>query len=156
MATSRIWNTFQTDDIEFVFNILAISHHIALASETGRAVAICLVWTLICEITETEIKMCCFQEFSELIKMLNELDDEMLQMEDNIRIVYTLVQCLGFLINAVVFGQNNDFTKAGYRNYFSYTQTDLEKLKKYVERLTSLLKINISGDNYFELKMTVS
>lgn len=100
--------------------------------------------------------MCSFREFSELVKMLNELDDEMLQMEDNISIVYILVQCIGFLINAIVYGQNDDFKKAGYRNYFSYTKRELEKLKKYAERLTNLLKINISGaDNYFELRMTV-
>lgn len=88
--------------------------------------------------------------------MLNEIDDEVLQMEDTIPLVYILVQCLGFLINVIVFGKNDNFKKAGYGNYFSYTQHDLEKLKQYVEHLTSLLKINISGDNNFELKMTVS
>ncbi|KNC28619.1 hypothetical protein FF38_04914 [Lucilia cuprina] len=156
VATKRLWNAFQTEGIEFVFNILTISHHISLTSETGRAIAICLVWTLICEITETEIQMCSFHEFSELIKMLEELDDELLQEEEHIRIVYVLVQCLGFVINAVVYGKNDDLKKAGYSNYFSYTQHELEKLKKYAERLTSLLKINISGDNNFELRMTIT
>lgn len=88
--------------------------------------------------------------------MLNELDDEVLQMEENIRIFYIIVHCVGFIINAVVFGKNEDFIKAGYRNYFSYKQRDLLNLKKYAERLTSLLKISISGDDNYELKMTVS
>ncbi|XP_037814544.1 uncharacterized protein LOC119605482 [Lucilia sericata] len=156
VATKRLWNAFQTEGIEFVFNILTISHHISLTSETGRAIAICLVWTLICEITETEIQMCSFHKFSELIKMLEELDDELLQEEEHIRIVFVLVQCLGFVINAVVYGKNDDLKKAGYSSYFSYTQRELEKLKKYAERLTSLLKINISGDNNFELRMTIT
>ncbi|KAM7349163.1 uncharacterized protein ACRADG_008212 [Cochliomyia hominivorax] len=156
VATKRLWKDLQTEGIEFVFNILTISHQISLASETGRAIAICLIWRLICEITETDMEMYCFLEFSELTKMVQELDDEPLQMEDCIRVVYTLVHCLGFLINAVVFGKNDDLKKAGYRTYFSYTQRDLEKLKKYAEHLTSLLKINISGDNYFELKMTIT
>lgn len=156
MATRRLWYAFQKDCIDFVFNILTLSHLISLASETGRAIAICLVWTVLCEITETEAEMCCFHEFSEFMKMLNELDDEMLQTESNIGIVYILVQCLGFLINSVVFGKNDDLKKAGYRNYFSYTKRDLEKLKKLSEKLTGLLKVNISGDNNFELKMTVS
>lgn len=109
-----------------------------------------------CEITETKIDMFCFLEFNELSKMLKGLDKEVLQMEENICLVYILVQCLGFLINAVVFGKNDDFKKAGYRNYFSYTQRELENLRKHAESLTSILKINIAGDNYFELKMTVS
>ncbi|XP_023304447.2 uncharacterized protein LOC111686321 [Lucilia cuprina] len=156
VATKRLWEAFKMETIEFVFNILTISHHISLASETGRAIAICLVWTLICEIMETEIQMYTFHEFSELIKMLKELDDEVLQEEEHIRIVYAMVQCLGFIINAVVYGKNDDLKKAGYRNYFSYSQRELEKLKKYAERLTSLLKINISGDNNFELRMTIT
>ncbi|XP_065364033.1 uncharacterized protein LOC135957249 [Calliphora vicina] len=155
LATQRIWDAFQTEGMEFVFNILTISHHISLASETGRAIAICLVWKLVCEITETTTDMCSFHEFSELIIMIDELDNETLQEEDNIRIVYVLVQSFGFLINAIVYGKNDDLKKAGYRNYFSYTQRELEKLKKYGEHLTSLLKINILGDNNFELKMTI-
>ncbi|KAI8128079.1 hypothetical protein CVS40_2525 [Lucilia cuprina] len=120
VATKRLWNAFQTEGIEFVFNILTISHHISLTSETGRAIAICLVWTLISEITETEIQMCSFHEFSELIKMLEELDDELLQEEEH--------------IVSFMFGE----------------------VEKIWERLTSLLKINISGDNNFELRMTIT
>lgn len=100
--------------------------------------------------------MYCFHEFNELMKILNELDDQLLLKEDNIRVVYILIQSIGFLVNAIVFGQNEDFKKAGYRNYFSYTKRELEKLKKYAERLSNLLKINISAaENNYELRMTV-
>lgn len=155
-ATKRFRNAFQIDPTDFGLKILTFCHHISLASETGRAIAICLMWTVLSEINETEIELYSFHNLSELIKMLNELDDEILQMEENIRIVYILVQCVSFIINAIVFGRNGDLEKAGYRNYFSYKKRELEKLKKIMEKLAGLLRVNVSGDNNFELKMTVS
>lgn len=156
MATKRLWDALKTDDIDFVFNVIAICHQISIASETGRAIAICLIWTILFNITETNIQMYCFHELSELIKILNELDDQLLIKEDNTRIVYILIQSIGFLVNAIVFGQNKDFEKAGYRNYFSYTKRELEKLKDYAEHLAKLWKIDISvAQNNYDLRMTV-
>ncbi|XP_019894666.2 uncharacterized protein LOC101890792 isoform X2 [Musca domestica] len=157
VATKRLWDALKTDDIDFVFNVIAICHQISIASETGRAIAICLIWTILFNITETNIQMYCFHELSELIKILNELDDQLLIKEDNTRIVYILIQSIGFLVNAIVFGQNKDFEKAGYRNYFSYTKRELEKLKDYAEHLAKLWKIDISvAQNNYDLRMTIS
>ncbi|XP_013105202.1 uncharacterized protein LOC106085482 [Stomoxys calcitrans] len=157
IATKRLWNALKTDEIDYVFNLITICHQLSSASETGRAIAICLIWTILFKITETRIQMYCFHEFSELMKILNELDDQLLLKEENLRIVYILIQSVGFLVNAIVFGQNDDFKKAGYRNYFSYTKRELEKLKKYAERLSGLLKVNISAaENNYELRMTIS
>uniref|UniRef100_A0A1B0AXS2 Uncharacterized protein n=1 Tax=Glossina palpalis gambiensis TaxID=67801 RepID=A0A1B0AXS2_9MUSC len=156
VASKRLWEALKTDGIEFVFNLLSLSHRISIASETGRAIAICLIWAILCEITENTIEMYCFHEFHDLVKMLNEIDESMLQMEDNLRIVYILIQCIGFLINTIVFGDNESFKKAGYRNYFSYTKRDLDKLKHYLERLSSQLSIRVSqGDNHYDLRMTL-
>ncbi|XP_073833325.1 uncharacterized protein [Musca autumnalis] len=156
VATKRLWDALKTDDIDFVFNVIALCHQISIASETGRAIAICLVWTILFNITETNIQMYCFHELSELIKILNELDDQLLVKEDNTRIVYILIQCIGFLVNAIVFGQNKDFEKAGYRNYFSHTKRELEKLKDYAEHLSKLWKIDVVAQNNYDLRMTIS
>uniref|UniRef100_A0A1A9WVD8 Uncharacterized protein n=1 Tax=Glossina brevipalpis TaxID=37001 RepID=A0A1A9WVD8_9MUSC len=157
VASKRLWEALKTDGIEFVFNVLCLSHRISIASETGRAIAICLIWAILCEITENNVEMYCFHEFHDLIKMLNEIDQSMLQMEDNLRIVYILIQCVGFLVSVIVFGNNESFKKAGYRKYFSYTKRDLDKLKHYLEGLNSQLNMRINqGDNHYDLRMTMA
>ncbi|KAL9878392.1 uncharacterized protein ACN2A1_010863 [Glossina fuscipes fuscipes] len=43
VASKRLWEALKTDGIEFVFNLLSSSHRISIASETDRAIAICLI-----------------------------------------------------------------------------------------------------------------
>lgn len=89
--------------------------------------------------------------------MLHVIDDEVLQMEDSTQVVYILVQCIGFLTNSIVFGQNDEFKKGGYRTCFTYSVKDLRKLIEWAESLSNTLKVSVSKTKtYWDLRMAVS
>ncbi|XP_053949004.1 uncharacterized protein LOC128857316 [Anastrepha ludens] len=133
LATKRLWTNLKKKDTD-VFNILELCNQMVIISETARAISICLMWTILSEITETPSEMYCFRQFSKLLEMLNNIDSETLQEEENTKIVYILVRVLSYLINVTLCdAQNEDIIKAGYRMYFKYTSPFLKKLHEWCE-----------------------
>lgn len=60
--TEHLWKHLKKDEnLNSVLNIISICNQIALASETGLAVALCLMWAIMCEISDTKTEMFCFR-----------------------------------------------------------------------------------------------
>uniref|UniRef100_W8AKY0 Uncharacterized protein n=3 Tax=Ceratitis capitata TaxID=7213 RepID=W8AKY0_CERCA len=133
LATKRLWTCLKKKDSD-VFNILELCNQMVIISETARAISICLMWTILAEITETSSEMYCFRQFTKLLDMLNNIESETLQEEENTKIVYILVRVLSYLINVTLCDtQNEDIIKAGYRMYFKYTPAFLKKVLEWCE-----------------------
>lgn len=133
LATKRLWTSLKNKETD-VFNILELCNQMVIISETARAISICLMWTILSEITETSSEMYSFRQFMRLLEMLNNIESETLQEEENTKIVYILVRVLSYLINVTFCDtQNEDIIKAGYRMYFKYTSSFLKQLLNWCE-----------------------
>lgn len=67
LATKRLWTSLKKKETD-VFNILALCNQMVIISETARAISVCLMWTIISEITDTPSEMYCFRQVRKFIR----------------------------------------------------------------------------------------
>lgn len=137
-------------------NLLLLCKNICFTSETGNAIAMCLVWAMFLESLGKEIKMYCFHQFSSILELVADLDfNQMLNNNDSDK-VDLLFQLISILVCGIICRPNEELKKAGYAKYFNYERDDVQSLKNWAFKVNENIFITFNGGSVnFELVMAI-
>ncbi|XP_023032791.2 uncharacterized protein LOC111518893 [Drosophila willistoni] len=112
-------------------HLLGIANYIATKCAIGKAVAVCLLWSIIYECGETEILIHQYRELSTLCNILNEVCVSRM----NVTSFGILLRSIGTLLHLLLCGQGlRDFLTHGYpASFFRILPQDVQKLIDWVK-----------------------
>ncbi|KAL5275513.1 hypothetical protein ACFFRR_001405 [Megaselia abdita] len=134
-------------------NILHFSRKISVINRNGRLLGCLLVWDLSYRLLgeETNEETPQFHTFSDLIRILDVVDINLLP--SNVNILHMVLECISFLLNAVVISPINT---PEYSKYFEYNLADLSYLKEWTMKIIAKFPVSATFENDVDVNAKIS